>query len=211
MLRVIAGSAKGRRLHSVPGTTTRPALARVRAAVFNIAQPFVEDCRFLDLFAGTGAYSVEALSRGASHATLVDLDPRAVAVIKRNLAMCGFTGKSTVIQGDVLRIVNRLRREGSAYDFIMVAPPYFRHLGPKAMEKVASLGLLAEGGLCFVQHDVKEKIPPEFGDLVLIRKYTYGTNALSLYRHRGLCSGGAGTMATDALVTDPVVNRPWVE
>ncbi len=192
LLRVIAGTAKGRKLNSVPGTTTRPALARVRAAAFNIAQSHVEDARFLDLFAGTGAYSIEALSRGARHATLVDIDPRAVAVIRRNVALCGFSRMSTIIQGDVLRVVNRLKREGAAFDIIMVAPPYFCRLGPRAMEKVAALGLLAQGGLCFVQHDVKEEIPSEFGDLVLFRRYIYGTNALSLYRHRSMCKAAYG-------------------
>ena len=198
MLKVIAGVAKGRKLNSVPGMTTRPALARVRAATFNIAQSSVEGARFLDLFAGTGAYSIEALSRGARHATLVDLDPRAVAVIRQNLGLCGFSRMSTVIQGDVLRVVNRLQREGEVFDIIMVAPPYFRHLGPRAMEKVAALGLLSERGLCFVQHDVREKIPEEFGDLALVRRYTYGTNALSLYRRRGVRGAGASSTADTA-------------
>ncbi len=183
MLRVIAGTAKGRRLKSVPGEGTRPALAQVRAAVFNIAQSFVPESRFLDLFAGTGAYSIEALSRGARTATLVELDPEAVSVIRHNLRLCGFEGRSTIIHADVLRAVERLSRQGTLFDIIMVAPPYFRGLGPKTMEKIADLGLLDTGGLCFVQHHAKEEVKEEFGGLVISKRYAYGSNMLSLYRH----------------------------
>ncbi|MCR4398579.1 MAG: 16S rRNA (guanine(966)-N(2))-methyltransferase RsmD [Firmicutes bacterium] len=179
---MIAGSAKGRRLKSVLGKGTRPALARVRAAVFNIAQSAVPDSRFLDLFAGTGAYGIEALSRGATSATFVDLDPRAVSVIRHNLRLCGLEGRAHVINADVLRAVDRLRKQGMCFDIIVVAPPYFRGLGPKTMERIAGLGLLEPGGLCFVQHHEGEYMEPAFSDLSVVRRYSYGSNMLSLYR-----------------------------
>ncbi|MGE5484751.1 MAG: 16S rRNA (guanine(966)-N(2))-methyltransferase RsmD [Ignavibacteriales bacterium] len=184
MLRVIAGTAKGRRLKSVPGAGTRPALAQVRAAVFNIAQSYVPGSRFLDLFAGTGAYAIEALSRGAATATLVELNPEAIAVIRHNLRICGFEEHSTVIHADVLRAVERLSRQGDRFDIIMVAPPYFHGLGPRTVEKLAALGLLEPGGLCFMQHSAKEQVRAESGDLAVVRSYSYGSNMLSLYRHK---------------------------
>jgi len=183
MLRVIGGTARGRKLKTVPGEGTRPALSVVRAAVFNIARGLVPGSRFLDLFAGTGSYAIEALSRGAAEATLVELNPRAVAVIRSNLENCGFAEAARLIQGDVLQVVERLRDEGRVFDIIMVAPPYFQGLAPRVMEKIAALGLLQEGGICFVQHHVKEEIPPRFPPLALAKRYKYGSTELSLFGH----------------------------
>ncbi len=184
LLRVIAGSEKGRRLKSVAGERTRPALAQVRAAAFNIAQSLVPRSRFLDLFAGTGAYAIEALSRGASTATLVEISVEAIAVIKHNLRTCGFEGRSTLVHADVLKAVERLAGQGEQYDIIMVAPPYFRGLGPRTMERIAALGLLEPNGMCFVQHHEKEDIGSEFGDLAMLKRYSYGSNLLSLFRRK---------------------------
>ena len=120
-MRVVAGSAKGRRLQAPPGRDVRPTSDRVREAVFSslASMEAVEGASVLDLFAGTGALGIEALSRGAATATFVDDDPRAVAAVKANLASTGLDG-GTVVRADALRWL-----EGApAFDLALVDPPY---------------------------------------------------------------------------------------
>src|SRR3954471_16170376 len=122
-MRVVAGSAGGRRLRAPKGTTTRPTSDRVRQSIFNSLDSMgaVEDARVADLFAGSGALGIEALSRGATHATFVDDDGAAVAVIRENLAGTGLAGPSaTVVQGDVLRWL----ATSDPVDLALADPPY---------------------------------------------------------------------------------------
>ncbi|RJQ05970.1 MAG: 16S rRNA (guanine(966)-N(2))-methyltransferase RsmD [Bacillota bacterium] len=181
-MRVLGGQARGRRLKSVPGAGTRPPLARVRQALFNVLQPVVPGARWLDLFAGTGSYAIEALSRGADEAVLVELDPRAVGVIKENLTQTGLAHKATVIRGDVLRELPRLASQGRRFDVIGVAPPYFRGLAPRVLAALDETLVLEDDGLVFVQRHVNEDLPARTKSLSLIRDYRYGQTILSVYR-----------------------------
>lgn len=179
MLKVLGGSAKGRKLYSIPGKATRPPLARVRAALFNIVLQRVVGARVLDLFAGTGSYTIEALSRGARSSTAIDCSPAAIATIKRNLQATGFQDRATAIQGHIPRVLSTLK--GAKFDLIIVAPPYFNELGTATLEAIAQLDLLEAGGLVALQHHEREPIPNVVGQLRLSRTYRYGTNCLSIY------------------------------
>jgi 16S rRNA (guanine966-N2)-methyltransferase len=108
-MRVVAGSARGRRLEAPPGDQTRPTTDRVREAIFNAlwSRGLIEGADVLDLFAGSGALGIEALSRGAAHATFVDDDPRARRAIERNLATCGFADRAEVVADRAERFVTR--------------------------------------------------------------------------------------------------------
>ncbi len=180
-VRVLGGSARGRRIRSVPGASTRPPLARVRQAVFNILQPITPGARWLDLFAGTGSYGVEALSRGAEAVVMVELDPKAVRIIRQNLETTGLAARATVIRGDVLQELPRLAANKARFNVIGVAPPYFRGLGPRVLDLIDRTGVLAPDGLVFVQRHRKEELPARAGALRLVREYTYGETVLSLY------------------------------
>ena len=120
-MRVIAGAAKGRRLLAPRGTSTRPATDRVRQSIFGTLGSRCEDARVLDLFAGSGALAIEALSRGAASATFVERDPAAVEAIRRNLATTGFIDRATIARGDASAF---LRGTIERYDLVFVDPPY---------------------------------------------------------------------------------------
>lgn len=202
MLRVIAGQAKGMRLKSLPGDLTRPPTSRVKAALFSIIQEAVEGSSFLDLFAGTGSYSVEALSRGARQATLVELNPKQVGVIWENLRRTNLTGRAQVIQGDVLRVLGSHKLTGR-FDLVIVAPPHLRQLCQRTLDRLASLGErapLAPAAAVFVQHHRDDALPQRVGPLVLVRQYRYGITVLSRYAWADPACGpvpGAGNVPGD--------------
>ncbi len=127
-LRVIAGSAKGRRLKLVPGDTTRPIMDKVKEALFSILGRSVIDAAFLDLYAGTGSVGIEALSRGAKQAFFVEREKAAVQTIQSNLEITGFTDKAIVRRGDVLAFLARPPQQVGLYDFIYIAPPQYKNL-----------------------------------------------------------------------------------
>lgn len=122
-MRVVAGSARGRRLVAPPGTDVRPTADRVREAVFNAlgSADVLHDADVLDLFAGSGALGIEALSRGAAHATFVDSSRRSLEAVRTNLAACGFEDRATVVRADALGF---LGRDDRRWDLALLDPPY---------------------------------------------------------------------------------------
>jgi len=181
VLRVIGGEFRGRSLLSVPGEATRPPLARVRAAVANILAGYVEAARVLDLFSGTGSYSIELLSRGAAWATCIDLSPGAVEVIRRNIASLGLGGRARIIQGDAIRVVRSLEASEGPYRIVLVAPPYFKGLDQQAMELLGSSRLVDESGIVVLQQHRKEPFEESCGKLRLRKTYLYGETRVSTY------------------------------
>jgi len=175
-VRVVAGHLRGRRLAAPSGRDTRPTSDRVREAVFSILGS-VENLRVLDLFAGSGALAIEALSRGASSATLVDHDARAIAVVRRNLEAVGLT-EPAVHRRDALA---HLRRETATYDLIFVDPPYSsapRLGGPLS---AALPGVLSTDALIVTESD--KRTPLEL-ELPLVRERAYGDTRIALHRGR---------------------------
>jgi 16S rRNA (guanine966-N2)-methyltransferase len=135
-VRVVAGSAKGRTLRAPDGKDTRPTSDRVREAVFNALGSLgvVDDARVLDLFAGSGALGIEALSRGAAHATFVDQSRAAVALIQENLAVCGLADRATVVNGDV----GRHRIDIDSMNLVLADPPYLFDGWAELFERLSS-------------------------------------------------------------------------
>ncbi|MFN8565107.1 MAG: 16S rRNA (guanine(966)-N(2))-methyltransferase RsmD [Anaerolineae bacterium] len=123
-IRVIAGTAKGRRLKLVPGDSTRPIMDRVKESLFNIIGRSILDASFLDLFAGTGSVGIEALSRGASYALLTDIDVLAIQTIKDNLKLTGFSDRAAVRKIDAFSLLRQ--KPDRAYEFIYIAPPQYK-------------------------------------------------------------------------------------
>ena len=179
-MRVIAGSARGHKLKSVPGTGTRPITDRVKKALFDILGPSIQDARFLDLFAGTGSVGIEALSRGASHATFVERHGRAVSTIKGNLTTTRLIDKSEVIQDDVFRFL--FGRMGEPYDAIYVAPPQYRGLWATTLRTLDSTSHMAPHSVVIAQMFPKEHTPLDLAVLRLIDQRRYGSTLLCFYQ-----------------------------
>src|SRR5207237_8628632 len=133
-MRVVAGSARGKKLLVVPGGGMRPILDRVKTSLFDILRPRIPNMNMLDLFAGSGSVGIEALSQGAAHCTFIDLGHKAVATIKRNLANTGFSDRADVLHTDAF---GYLRGTKSSFDLIYIAPPQYKNLWVEAMRKIA--------------------------------------------------------------------------
>lgn len=195
-MRVITGTAKGRKLQMPPGGGTRAITDRAKSALFSIINDWIEGARVLDLFGGTGAVGIEFLSRGADFAQFIDLNGKAVATIWANLRRCQLAERAAVDQTDSFRFLERHR--GEPYDFIFVAPPQYKDFWRKAMRLLDSRpDLLAEQGTVIVQIHPKEAAPLELVNLQEYDRRSYGSVMLIFYANRaelaeaGLGEGGA--------------------
>ena len=178
-MRVIAGSAKGIRLQAVPGSGTRPITDRVKGAVFDILGETVIESYVLDLFAGTGSVGIEALSRGAEQAVLVDKHHKAIAAIRTNLLRTQLQARARVVKADVFKF---LTGDPQPFDMIYVAPPQYRGLWKKTLLALEANPLwLAPGGVAIVQIFPKELEPLTLSTLRLSDQRKYGSTLLCFY------------------------------
>jgi 16S rRNA (guanine(966)-N(2))-methyltransferase RsmD len=186
-MRVISGQAKGRKL-KVPkldrGRRIRPLTDQAREALFNILGALVDDCCFLDLFAGTGAVGIEALSRGAKIAIFVEHDRSVVSTIRENLALTGFSDCAEVYSLDAVRAIKLLSSKKGRFGIIFLGAPYESPALEKAMELLGVLDLLSEGGVVVAEHRAKHAIADVFGTLRNVRDASYGDTVLSFYKLR---------------------------
>ena len=155
-IRVIAGSAKGRRLKMVPGDSTRPVMDRVKEALFNILGRGIVDCSFLDLFAGTGSVGIEALSRGANRALFIDRSPLAIRTIRENLEHTRLAEKARVLRADSLAYLRHPHPE--PFEYIYVAPPQYKGLWKQVLLALDEHPAhLQPDGIVIVQIDPHER------------------------------------------------------
>ncbi len=179
-LRVISGSAKGRILKSVPGDTTRPITDRVKEALFNIVGGDVLDSRWWDLFAGTGAVGIEALSRGASFALFTDLNRLPIETIKSNLASVKLGNRSEVRRGDAFSLL--ASPPSGAFHYIYIAPPQFHDLWSQAMTALdANPDHLTDDGWVIVQIAPREARDLTLHNLREFDRRKYGSTLLIFY------------------------------
>lgn len=189
-MRILAGESRGRRFKSVPKTlTVKPISARIKKSLFDILRPRLGGSRFLDLYAGTGAVGLEALSRGAESCFFVDRDRRCLAIIDENLKTLGLAGRGRTAPGDVLGDLSWIayRAGVSSFDLIYLGPPYRDEadrplrFSTASLARVAEAGLLAAGGLILLQHHVKEDVSPPPG-YARGRREKYGDTFVDFYR-----------------------------
>jgi 16S rRNA (guanine(966)-N(2))-methyltransferase RsmD len=181
-MRIIAGALKGRRLVTPRGDTTRPTADQVRIALMDTLMPRLPGARVLDLFAGAGGVGLEALSRGAAHATFVERDARAVAALRENVEALGVAALARVRRGDVLRELPALYRDGERYDVVFLDPPYEAGLVETTLQALAGGGLLQAEGLVIAQHFTKRAPAPTIGALATFRTRRFGETTLTFYR-----------------------------
>ena len=182
---MIAGKYRGRNLKSPPSLQVRPTSDRLRETLFNVIAPRMEDTRFLDLCAGTGAIGIEALSRNAAHVTFVDQSRRMTALIKSNLELCRVSeAEYFIVQSDAAEFLRLVaKRSGEPWDIVFYDPPYSAEY--RSVLKVlgaAGDNLLNDSSMVIVEHHHKTPPPDEIGHLVRNRVLKQGDSALSFYQ-----------------------------
>jgi 16S rRNA (guanine966-N2)-methyltransferase len=181
-MRVIAGEAKGKILKAVPGTGTRPITDKVKESLFNILSPRVPDCRFLDLFAGTGSVGIEALSRGAQEAVFIEKAARAVKILRENLRHTEMDEWARVLHMDAF---DYLARTEECFDVIFVAPPQHKELWARALLALDERTLVSTNGVVVAQIFPKEYKLLSLRRHVLVDQRKYGSTMLCFYESLG--------------------------
>lgn len=190
MMRIIAGTHRGRKIFSVPKDKfVKPISARIRQSFFDIVRPYVTGAVMLDLYAGVGTVGLEALSRGASKVVFVEKEGICVKTIEKNVESLGFTEKAKVLKADVLSGLKWLEHfsDYKGYDIVFMGPPYRTEENLPLSYSAETLRLLVEGGiaapkaLIVVQHHKKEDVPTPDG-LEHVRREKYGDTDVDFYR-----------------------------
>ncbi len=181
MLRVIAGTAKGTRLETPKDRRLRPTLDRVRESLFNILAPRLPDARFADLFAGTGANGIEALSRGAASCVFVDSDPQSLDLIQRNTTRAKLSDRATILRAQLPAGISALVRRTGQLDIIFADPPFDYTCYEDLLNEIGSQALVVPEGLIIIEHASDIQIPDNAGLMCITRNETYGRTALSFF------------------------------
>ena len=172
-MRVISGTARGALLNTLEGNNTRPTLDRVRESLFNILQNRILNAEILDLFAGSGALGIEALSRGASKVTFCDNSKEAIKIIHKNVEKVKMSSKSKILLDDFDECLIKIRNE--KYDLIFLDPPYDSDFSIRAVKKITSLGMLKEDGIIIIETDDEQKMKEDLkkinANVYDLRKY----------------------------------------
>jgi 16S rRNA (guanine966-N2)-methyltransferase len=179
-VRIIGGELRGRRLLAPPGGKIRPTSDRVREAIFDILGPAWNLPRVLDLFAGTGALGIEAVSRGAGEAVFVEQGKDALVVLKGNLKALGLKFRVWILPVAAKRGIAILAEKGMAFNLIFIDPPYGKGLADKALDEIVNGRILAAGGIIVVEHSSREEIVSPQA-LVRSQQRRYGDTGVSFY------------------------------
>jgi 16S rRNA (guanine(966)-N(2))-methyltransferase RsmD len=164
------------------GQSLRPTAGRVKEALFNILRRELSGAKVLDLFAGTGNVSIEALSRGAAAALLVDSSPESAKAIRENLRRLDLGNRTEIWTVPVLRAVKQLARRGETFDFIFLDPPYEQNCVGSTLKAIAEGDLLRPAGILVAEHSIREKLQGRYGSLVAYDQRKYGSTLLSFFR-----------------------------
>lgn len=180
MLRVLSGRLKGRAISTLGGSNvTRPPLSRIRKAVIDTLRPHLGGAAALDVFGGSGSYSFEAISNGAGSATIIELSPAALKVIKANVKELGVSGEIELLQGDAFKVLPRLGARGSKFDVVFVAPPQGKGMVEKTLAALISSGTLAEGAIVACQFATREANLLEGSGLTELKRKVHGGTELA--------------------------------
>ena len=185
-MRVISGTAKGKKLKAVPGNTTRPITDRTKEALFNVLGNWIIEARILDLFGGTGAVGIEALSRGAAHVTFIDNSPAATRTIGENLRMTNLASQAFVKRADALKFLKHPTQTIVPFDLIYVAPPQYKEMWATALQLIdrhLKTWLVPDGAIIAQIHPVEYR-ELKLHHLTLYDERKYGSTLLCFFEQR---------------------------
>lgn len=177
-MRIIAGSRRGHKLFDFDGTDIRPTTDRVRESMFNLIMPFIPDARVLDLFGGSGALSLEALSRGAESAVICDSDVHSVGLIKKNISALRFESETTVIPMTAQQFISEAN---GGFDIVFLDPPYNKGLIAPIITGLLENGILSQNGIIVLESDNTDE-HGEFDGLEILKQRKYGRTFITVYR-----------------------------
>ncbi|MBU1181998.1 MAG: 16S rRNA (guanine(966)-N(2))-methyltransferase RsmD [Proteobacteria bacterium] len=182
-MRIISGKFKGKRLFSLKGVKIRPTADRIRENIFNILAPRIPDSVVLDLFAGTGALGIEALSRGASFAIFMDSDKDALSVIEKNIAACKLQGRIKIIRADITKNNIALNNGVPSVNLVFMDPPYNKNLIKPALINLSASRLLQKNALIIIEHALTETLPEDVLEYKISDQRRYGKTIVSFLNY----------------------------
>ena len=182
-MRIISGKCRGKKLNTFYGKNIRPTGDRMREAIFNILSTRVVEAVVLDLFAGTGALGLEALSRGAASAVFIDNHPEAVLLLNKNINACGMIQETRVVKWDIDRNLNCLKEIQPGFNLIFLDPPYNRNLVEPALVHLHKSHALQPGAYIVIEHSLDELLPPDPFGFSLKDQRNYGKSLVSFFQY----------------------------
>lgn len=180
---IIAGSLKGRKLTAPDLGITRPPLSRLRKAIFDFLTPYLDSAEYLDLFSGSGSFLFEAVSRGVSTATGVEINDQLTRSINAQAEQFGVNEKLSCLKEDVFDCIERLDNLGCSYDLIMLAPPQYQSLVDRTVKALQNSSLLKPDGMIICQHDSSETDRIDFGDFEIEQQRKYGNSTFTILKN----------------------------
>lgn len=184
-MRVISGKFRGRRLNAVPGMATRPTTDKVKESLFNIIGPYFDGGNSLDLYGGSGGLSIEAVSRGIEHATIIDRQYAAIKTIQQNVSYTHVPDQFTILKQDAHKAINVLSKQGKKFGLVFLDPPYAKQQIIKDIQSMVDKQLLNQGALVACETNQEANLPTELDHFSLDRQHEYGITVLTIYRYRG--------------------------
>lgn len=181
-MRVIAGNKKGLKLIEFNNDNTRPTLDRVKENLFNIISSKVSDAEVLDIFGGTGNLSIEALSRGAKHAYINDINKNSISVIFKNISLTKYEKYVTILQNDYKKIIKKLYTNDKKFDIIFADAPYNTDMGVDSIKEINENNILKKDGIIILETDINVELPETIGDIFVYDKRKYGRVLLSFWK-----------------------------
>lgn len=182
-LRIISGDLKGRKLFPIKGLKIRPTSGRLRESIFNILSDYVVDSVVLDIFAGTGALGIEALSRGASFAIFIDNDIEAVSTISKNIELCGLADRIKIARIDISKNIIKFAKKLPAADLVFMDPPYNKNFIMPALINLSKSRILEKNAYIVIEHDLRETLPENISDYKIIDQRRYGKTLVSFLKY----------------------------
>jgi len=178
-MRIISGRLRGRKLHTFSGSQIRPTSDRMREAIFNILSKRLQDAVVLDLFAGTGALGIEALSRGAHSVLFVDKDSRSIQLIKKNIETCDILEETRIVRWNIVDSLNCLNASRSFFTLVFMDPPYNRGMIQPTLNHLHDSGILQPSACIVIEHSGHEILPRDMTPFQLEDQRKYGKNLVS--------------------------------
>jgi 16S rRNA (guanine966-N2)-methyltransferase len=182
-LRIIGGSLRGKKLHTVRGKQVRPTADRVREAIFNILSSRIHKAVVLDLFAGTGAFGIETISRGAEYAVFIDNSRAALSVIDRNIKACVYYDRTKIIKWDIKKNLNCIQAFEPAFNLVFMDPPYNKNITKQALLNLFQSNSLEQDACIIIEHAAAEPLEKDLGTFKIKDQRRYGKTLVSFLNY----------------------------